>query len=243
MKVLPVIGGQEKALLFWQELQALGVKKEKKEVDYILVLGGDGTFLGAVRQYYNLGKPFLGIGMGSVNFLLNQGINNVGLLLEKMKNNQFNSFSLGLLEARIKTRVGEFKGIAFNDIFIKAIDPTGTVDLEVYTREHKAIKVKGDGLIVATAQGSTVYNRNAGGTILPLLSHLWCLTGICTREDLRVVIEPQEILIRNLKREAVLVTDNEKFFGLEEVVIKQSKHQVQIYFQKEENFEQRRYKR
>ncbi len=243
MKVLPVLGIQNKAFKFWQELQVLDIKEERNNPDYILVLGGDGTFLGAVRKYYDLGSPFLGVGMGSVNFLLNQGIDNARVLLEKIRNKQFNSFSLRLLEAYIKTKTGEFKGIAFNDVFIKAVDPTGTVDLEVYTREHKAIKVKGDGLIVATAQGSTAYNRNAGGTILPLLSHLWCLTGICTREDLRVVIEPQEILIRNLKREAVLVTDNEKFFGLKEVVIRQSKQQVQLYFQKEENFEQRRYKR
>lgn len=241
MKILPIIGWQEEAKEFWHELQKLGVKEEYDNPDKILVLGGDGTLLGAQRDYYKMNKPFVGVGFGSVNFLLNRNIKSPVALHKKLQEDQWVQFAARGMRAEIYAKDGVHKGIAFNDIYLKAMDPTGVVRLELNTKEYSSANIFGDGLIVATPQGSTAYSRNAGGTILPLGSALWCLTGICTQKKLRVTVAQQEINIRVLRDSAVLVTDNKAFHDVEKVKINPSAYAVNICFDVGENFEQRRY--
>jgi len=241
MKILPVIGRQARARKFWEGLVALGVKEDYDNPDAILVLGGDGRFLGAQRDYYKMGKPFVGVGFGSVNFLLNRTIDSPKKLYEKLKQNDWTTFDIGGLRAQIRTVDGLCKGIAFNDIYFKSTDPTGVIRLELNTREFVGMEVAGDGLIVASPQGSTAYNRTAGGTILPLGSTLWCLTGICTQKKLRVTVAQQEISVQVVRGDAIVVTDNKAFSNVEEVIITPSQYSTTICFDAKENFEQRRY--
>lgn len=241
MKILPVLGYQKEALIFWKELLALGAEEELNDPDYVLVLGGDGTFLGAERDHYALQKPFVGVGFGSVNFLLNRSINDPEDLLRRMQEGRWTRFPAYGMEAEISTDEKIEKGIAFNDIYLKSIDPTGVVELELETKEYSSLNIKGDGLIIATPQGSTAYNRNAGGTILPLASKLWCLTGICTAKPFHVAIEHQEISVKIKQNNAVVVTDNKVFYGARELCIIPSRSRAEVCFCDEENFEKRRY--
>jgi len=240
MKVLPVIGWQKEAKGFWQQFKKLNVKEEYDNPDKILELGGDGALLGAQRDYYKLNKPFIGVGFGSVNFLLNRSIDTPTDLYEKLEKNEWVDFLAQAIEADIITKSGTQKGIAFNDIYLKAVDPTGTITLKLNTHEYSDLEVKGDGLILATPQGSTAYSRNAGGTILPLGSKLWCLTGICTQNKLGVVVAQQEVQIDVVCGEAVLITDNKIFEQVESVRIMPSNFKTVIGFDTNENFEQRR---
>lgn len=241
MNILPVVGHQKGALIFWEKLLALGVKEDFKNPDYILVLGGDGTFLGAERDYYHLQKPFVGVGFGSINFLLNRAIKNPKDLLMRMQEKNWVNFAMHGMDAEITTDEKIEKGIAFNDIYVKSVDPTGVVELELITKEYSALNLKGDGMIIATPQGSTAYNRNAGGTILPLNSMLWCLTGICTAKPIHVAIEHQEIFVKIKRNNAVVVTDNKVFYGARELRITPSQFKAEVCFCGEENFEKRRY--
>lgn len=241
MHILPVVGHQKGALIFWEKLLALGVQEDFKNPDYILVLGGDGTFLGAERDYYQLQKPFVGVGFGSINFLLNRAIQNPEDLLARMQEENWIKFAMCGMDAVITTDEKIEKGIAFNDIYVKSMDPTGVVELELETKEYSALELKGDGMIIATPQGSTAYNRNAGGTILPLSSMLWCLTGICTAKPFHVTIEQQEILVKIKRNNAVVVTDNKIFYGARELRLVPSQFKAEACFCQEEKFEKRRY--
>ncbi len=241
MRTLPVIGQQKEARELWYALQKIGVQEDYEKPEMIIVLGGDGALLGAQRDYYKLNKPFVGVGFGSVNFLLNRNIDGPADLYEKLKKNAWINFSMRAIEIEVKTKNGIQKGIAFNDVYFKAADPTGSITLKLDTHEYSNLKVKGDGLIIASPQGSTAYNRNAGGTILPLGSALWCLTGICTQERLRVTVAHQDIRVNVMRGETVLVTDNKIFEQVQEVRIKPSEYSTIISFDQNENFEQRRY--
>lgn len=241
MKILPVLGKQEGVKEYWDAMMAQGVEIDEKNPDYIVVLGGDGTFLGAERSYYKLGVPFVGVGFGRVNFLLNRSIGSAQEFVQKLQQRDWITFPIHGIKAQVFTAHGEEKGVAFNDVYVKSLDPTRVVRLALSTREYKNVEITGDGMIVATPQGSTAYNRNAGGTILPLDSALWCLTGICTQQRLRVVVAHQEITISVQKKGVMLVTDNQIFHDVEKVILTPSKYYGVICFAPQENFEQRRY--
>ncbi len=241
MKVLPILGRQKGVREFWKELVALGVEENYDNPEVIVVLGGDGTLLGAQRKYYKRSIPFVGIGFGSVNFLLNRTLTTPFQLYAKLQNTQWNTFAERGMRAYIETEKGLKNGIAFNDIYIKSVDPTGIVEVKLNTLEYKDEFVSGDGLIVASPQGSTAYNHTAGGTILPLGSKLWCVTGICTQNRLQATVLQREIQIEVVRGNAIAVTDNKLFCEVRNVKIVPSRYSTSICFDAKENFEQRRY--
>jgi NAD+ kinase len=239
--VLPVIGKQPGARECWDALQACGMRENYDNPKAITVYAGDGGFLGAQRDYYKLGVPFVGFGFGRKNFLLNWNLCTPKELYKKFLRDDWIRFEMQGLRVYMDTDDGVLNGIAFNDVFIKNIDPTGVIHAKLITAEYPGKSVDGDGLIIATPQGSTAYNRNAGGTILPLSSNLWAVTGICTDQRLHATVNQQEVIIEVAHGEVVVVTDNQPFYGVLRIRIVPSKYSTTILFDPDENFEQRRY--
>ncbi len=241
MKILPVVGAQKGAQEFLDGIVSEGVVIDEQHPDYIVVLGGDGTFLGAERAYYKMGVPFVGVGFGRVNFLLNRSIASPQKFVEALQRDQWIKFPVHGIRAEIVTESGVHRAIAFNDVYLKSQDPTHVVRLSLTTNEYNKQEIAGDGVIIATPQGSTAYNRNAGGTILPLDSALWCLTGICTQHRVRVVLSHQKIVIDVHTNGVMAATDNDVYRDVKKVMLTPSAYSGIICFNPEENFEQRRY--
>lgn len=239
--LLPVLSEKECVRDFWEQLKGYGVQENMEDPDAILVAAGDGTFLGAQRKYHALKRPFIGVGWGSINFLLNRTVRDPKIFYERLMADEWKRFRSQGIHAKIISNDGVEEGVAFNDVYIKAMDPTSVVGIELNTIEYKDLNVSGDGLIIATPQGSTAYNRTAGGTILPLGSTLWGLTGICTQNRLRVTMQHQEVHLRIIRGDALAVVDNQLFSHVREVIISPSDHFTEICFDPQENFEQRRY--
>ena len=241
MRVLPVLGKQKGVREFYDDLLMNGIEDDYHNPEIILVLGGDGTMLGAQRQYYKRDIPFLGIGFGDINFLLHRQIKQPVQVAIALRKRNWKYFLAGGLRAYIDTDIGRQNGIAFNDVYIKSANPTGVVRLQINTNEHQNKVVRGDGLIIASPQGSTAYNRTAGGTILPIGSGLWAVTGICTSEKFNTAVSQQRIDIKILRGPAIAVTDNKIFTDVQKIKIVPSRYTTEILFDPKENFEQRRY--
>lgn len=241
MKVLPVLGQHSGVSGYWRKMQECGIAEDHDHPQYVVVLGGDGTFLGAERMYYKLGVPFVGVGFGRVNFLLNRGITMPETFVQYMFKDQWITFSIQGIDVRIVTKEGIKNEIAFNDVYLKSSDPTRVVRLKMATKEWGEVVVEGDGVIVATPQGSTAYNRSAGGVILPLDSMQWCVTGICSRTIMHSTVSHQTIIITPNSEKIVAVTDNAIFHDVQKVILMPSEHHVTICFDAKENFEKRRH--
>ena len=241
MKVLPVLGRQKGVREFYEGLLINGIEEDYNNPEVALVLGGDGTMLVGQRQYYKRNIPFLGIGFGDINFLLHRQIKQPAQLAMALRKKGWKRFLAGGLRAYIDTDIGRQNGIAFNDVYIKSANPTGVVRLRINTNEYQDKVVRGDGLIIASPQGSTAYNRTAGGTILPIGSGLWAVTGICTSEKFNTAVSQQQIEIDVLRGPAIAVTDNKIFTDVQRIKIIPSRYATEILFDPKENFEQRRY--
>ena len=147
---------------------------------YIFVLGGDGTFLSAVRWIGDQNIPIIGVKFGEVGFLAETVEEELFSAAEAVLNNKFNTE----LRMRLLVKViREGKELAcetvLNDIVINKGALARLAHIETYINDHYLTTYSADGLIVATPTGSTAYSLAAGGPIIhPAVAGI-LMTPIC----------------------------------------------------------------
>jgi len=147
--------------------------------DVIIVIGGDGFMLHAVHQH-GRSKPYLGLNAGHLGFLHNEVDEAWDDLAARIIDKRYRAFKFPLLRARIRTVDGrETVGRAMNDVYMeRTTGQTARLDLSV--NGHEVVKgLVADGLIFATALGSTAYSYSAGGAPSHPSLRLLKVTPIC----------------------------------------------------------------
>ncbi|MBW2031061.1 MAG: NAD(+)/NADH kinase [Deltaproteobacteria bacterium] len=150
------------------------------DVDYVVVLGGDGTLLGAARKVGKYGAPILGVNIGGLGFLTEIPLKRLYHVIEMMLKGELETESRLMLETEV-LRDGEeiCRFRVLNDVVINKGPLARIIDLDVYINDLFLTTYRADGLIVSTPTGSTAYNLSAGGPILyPTLDNV-IVTPIC----------------------------------------------------------------
>jgi NAD+ kinase len=147
---------------------------------YIFVLGGDGTFLSAVRWIGDQNIPIIGVKFGEVGFLAETVEENLFSAAEAVLNKKFNTEPRMRLLVKV---IREGKELAsetvLNDIVINKGTLARLAHIETYINDHYLTTYSADGLIVATPTGSTAYSLAAGGPIIhPAVAGI-LMTPIC----------------------------------------------------------------
>jgi NAD+ kinase len=137
--------------------------------DLIVVLGGDGTLIGMAGRIAQAGMdvPILGVNFGSLGFLTEITLPELYPSLESVLNGTAQIDDRMLLRSRT-LRGGEVYAdrLALNDVVITKGALSRIIDLSVEIGYQPVMRVRADGLIVASPTGSTAYNLAAGGPIL-----------------------------------------------------------------------------
>jgi NAD+ kinase len=134
-----------------------------RQVDAILVLGGDGLMMRAAKAYPN--TPLLGINFGKVGFLAKVERGDWEEALEAVVSGNYTIDESSTLNASIESEKGtEDHGWAINDVVIRS--GVRMIDIELYIDGYYVNTFPGDGMIVSTSRGSTAYCMAAGGPIL-----------------------------------------------------------------------------
>lgn len=151
-----------------------------KQCDFVIVLGGDGTLLGAARQILWLQTPILGINMGHLGFITEVEKNDIYICLEKILNKQYKLEDRMMLEAVVikeEKKVETF--YCLNDAGITRGTLTRMVKLKTFVNDSYIDTYYGDGLLISTPTGSTAYSLSAGGPIISPDVKVILLTPIC----------------------------------------------------------------
>lgn len=156
------------------------VENFHKNVDIVLVLGGDGTFLGVTRIISKDRIPIVGINMGNLGFLTevtkDEAIELVDIIVKK----NYEIEKRDMISAKV-IRAG--KEICtydvLNDVVINRGILSRVVDLSIEIDSKKINTFKSDGLILSTPTGSTAYSLSAGGPIVFPSLPLIIITPIC----------------------------------------------------------------
>lgn len=147
-------------------------KLESPAPDAILVLGGDGTMLAAIRTHWRRRLPFLGLNAGTLGFLMNEA------LPEGLAEAELVVYCMPMLRADTTDDEGRAtRGLAYGDTWVERDSGQAAwlrVDVDGRTQVPKVV---GDGLLVATPAGSSAYARAMGATPVPLTAPVLTLAG------------------------------------------------------------------
>jgi NAD+ kinase len=149
------------------------------QCDLALVVGGDGTMLGAGRQLARHGIPLIGLNQGRLGFITDIPLEGYRDALTPMLRGAYEEDRRSLMQARVM-RDGHcvFDALALNDVVVNRGATSGMVELRVEVDGHFVASQRADGLIVASPTGSTAYSLSAGGPLLHPSNPGWVLVPI-----------------------------------------------------------------
>ena len=141
-------------------------KNKISELDFMLVLGGDGTFLSCARAVEHRGTPILGIHLGDLGFLAKVTLENIFQRLDQVAEGKFSVEKRSMVKASILKNGSSLTQYGLNDFVVSNGESHRMLTAEVYVDDNRVSEYKADGLIIATPTGSTAYSLSSGGPII-----------------------------------------------------------------------------
>jgi NAD+ kinase len=212
--------------------------------DVVVALGGDGFMLETLHKDMEKKIPVFGMNCGTIGFLMNPF--SLDHLMERLENAEM--VELHPLEMHVRTMDGvEVKATAINEVSLLR-ETRQTAKIKIYVDDVLRMdELVCDGILVATAAGSTAYNLSAHGPIIPIGTNLLALTpisafrprrwrGALLPHDSKVCFE---ILFAD-KRPVSAVADFTEVRDVEWVKIREDPSiSLHLLFDKEQNLKER----
>lgn len=160
--------------------------------DLVIAIGGDGTFLKTARMFLDSGAPILGINRGKLGFLTEFSPDEYEDHLLNIIEGNFQVTEKTVMEA-VHSRNGRSTELLFfNDAVISKGAFSRAIEIELHIDGSFLNRYSGDGLIVATATGSTAYSLSAGGPIIaPMANDVYIVNAVCPHSlSIRPIVLP-----------------------------------------------------
>jgi NAD+ kinase len=161
------------AVIRWQSTRPGGMRFKEprrqapKTLRCVFVLGGDGTFLSAVRWIGDQQVPIIGVKFGEVGFLAETTEDRLCDVAEAILADQFTTRAQMRLQVRaVRKGVEIARASAFNDVVINKGALARLARIRTHIDGQFLTEYRADGLILSTPTGSTAYSLAAGGPII-----------------------------------------------------------------------------
>lgn len=167
------------------------------EADYVLSMGGDGTFLQSAVRVGEKQIPLVGINMGRLGFLADVLPDEVEEALDAVLKGNYNIEEHTAI--RITTEGGDFEGChyALNDIAVLKRDVASMISIRTHVDGSFLVNYQADGLIVTTPTGSTAYSLSNGGPIIVPQTRTLCLTPVAPHSlNIRPIVISDSSVVR-----------------------------------------------
>ena len=146
--------------------------------DYVISMGGDGTFLKAASRVGAKGTPIIGINMGRLGFLADVLPSEIESALDSLYAGECQIEEHAVIQVEAKGGVLAGNPFALNDIAVLKRDDASMISIRTMVDGEFLVTYQADGLIVSTPTGSTAYNLSNGGPIIIPQSGSLCLTPV-----------------------------------------------------------------
>ncbi|MCM2971514.1 NAD(+) kinase [Larsenimonas suaedae] len=189
--------------LLGQAPEVMSSEAMGQSCDLVIVVGGDGSLLGAARVLCSSGTPVLGVNRGRLGFLTDIAPDEVEEGVGRVLDGEFEHEARFLLDMRVQ-RNGECiaRGNCLNDVVLHPGKAIQMLEFELFINEQFVYTLRADGLIIATPTGSTAYALSGGGPILhpgldaielvPLSPHTLSSRPIVVDADSRITLHVGE---------------------------------------------------
>lgn len=169
----------------------------KGNIDIMLSVGGDGTFLETATIIRDTGIPILGINTGRLGFLASTSKDNIKAALQDIKDNKYRLQTRSLLQ--LVTDEGLFgeDNFALNELTVHKKETSSMITIHTYIGDLYLNSYWADGLIISTPTGSTAYSLSCGGPIIVPGALDYVITPIAPHNlNVRPVVVPDSREIR-----------------------------------------------
>jgi NAD+ kinase len=150
------------------------------DCEFVIALGGDGTILRALQLAMPHRVPVLGVNFGHVGFLADIGRDGLQSALDAIGRGEAQVDERTALVTTVATEHPRH-AVAFNDVVVTRIPGNGTARLRIKVGGETLLRLRGDGVVIASPTGSTAYTVEAGGpAVSPTLDAI-VLTPLATQ--------------------------------------------------------------
>lgn len=216
-----------------------------RHIDLALTLGGDGTLLYTARAMAPAGIPVCGVNMGRLGFLTEIEVPELAQALAKIVSGTYSIERRLMLDALVfRADRHIYTAVALNDVVITKGGFARIITLHLHVDGHPTAWYHADGLIVATATGSTGYSLSAGGPIINPGLPVIVITPICPHTlDARSLIvadyEEIKVEVQASHHDICMTVDGQSAYNLlpgDTVVVRKSPLQARLVKVSERNY-------
>ncbi len=213
------------------------------DMEFAVVLGGDGTVLSAFRQVAPIGVPLLTVNTGHMGFLTETYLNLLPQALEKAIAGEYEIEERSMLAVRLfRENDCLWEALCLNEMVLHREPLTCMCHFEVAIGQHASIDIAADGVIISTPTGSTAYALSAGGPVIipgvPVLQLIpICPHSMASRALVFSNTEPVKILPASPNRLVMVVDGNGGCYVLPEDWVQVERSPYQARFVRIQSFE------
>jgi len=225
---------------FKDKLKQSSVADEKelaKKCDFMISIGGDGTFLATAKLVGNRNIPIIGVNLGKLGFLAETRTREILGFVKKVVKGEYKIDERTVLEAKAYTNGSKSPRTIFgmNEMVINQSEIVKTIEIGVYFNNQLVNRYHADGMIIATPTGSTGYSLSAGGPIVFPKTEVFILSPLSPHTlTARPVILPDNGVFKvkiNSKVQVNVVSDGNSIMKLKSpavVEIKKAPYKIKI---------------
>ena len=148
------------------------------DADFVISMGGDGTFLKAASMVGDKQIPILGVNMGRLGFLADVSADDVEHTIEALYQGDYSLDTRSVIRVSTDGLPLDGYDCALNDVAILKRDNASMITIHAMVNGDYLATYQADGLIMSTPTGSTAYSLSNGGPIIVPGTHVFSLTAV-----------------------------------------------------------------
>ena len=167
------------------------------DVDYVISLGGDGTFLKAASKVGPKQIPIIGVNMGRLGFLANVAPEEIRNVLDNVFEGEYEIEERAVIQLYADGKALGNCPFALNDIAILKRDNASMISIKASVNGEYLVTYLADGLVISTPTGSTAYSLSVGGPIIVPQSGILSMTPVAPHSlNIRPIVISDEAEIK-----------------------------------------------
>ena len=166
------------------------------DADFVISMGGDGTFLKAASRVGHKDIPILGVNMGRLGFLADISPDDIEHCINALAQDDFAIESRALIQVEADGNpLGDFS-YALNDVAILKRDTASMISIRANINGQYLNTYQADGLVVSTPTGSTAYSLSNGGPIIVPGTKVFSMTAVAPHSlNVRPIVIPDSTIV------------------------------------------------
>lgn len=166
------------------------------DADFVISMGGDGTFLKAASRVAEKGIPIVGVNMGRLGFLADVSPSEIEMCLKAVHNGEFSLDRRKLVQVDVDGDKLEGSKFALNDVAILKRDSASMITIRVAINGQYLITYQADGIVISTPTGSTAYSLSNGGPIIVPGTNVFSITAVAPHSlNIRPIVFSDDSII------------------------------------------------